>query len=36
MKLQFINMEVMQLIICSDSWKYQILFNFFIFEIALR
>jgi len=36
MKLQFISMEVMQLITSSESWKYQILFNFFIFEIALR
>lgn len=28
-------MEVMQLI-CSEYWKYQILFNFVNFEIALR
>lgn len=36
MEMQFINMEAMQLIICSESWKYQILFNCLIFEIALR
>lgn len=34
--LQFVNMEVMKLIICSESWKYPILFNSFIFGIALR
>lgn len=36
MMLQFINMEVKKLIICSESWKHQILFNSFIFGIALR
>lgn len=36
MTLQFINMEVMKLIICSKSWKHQILINSFIFGIALR
>lgn len=36
MTLQFINMEVMKLIIYPKSWKHQILFNSFIFGIALR
>lgn len=36
MTLQFINMEVMKLIICSKSWKHQILIHSFIFGIALR
>lgn len=36
MTLQFINMHVMKLIIYPESWNHQILFNSFIFGIALR